>query len=149
VVPATVLLDDPRNSKNLGAVIRVGAGVGAAGVLVHGSANLCDPAAVRGAAGLQWALPGWGSPTLLAELDDVRARTPIALVGLDADAPTFDPAAFTTPTIFAFGSERTGLSEAVRTRCDAVVSLPMAAHVSSLNLATAVSAVLYLRLYAG
>ncbi|MDR0284359.1 MAG: hypothetical protein LBI33_05635 [Propionibacteriaceae bacterium] len=144
----TILLDDPRNSKNLGAVIRVAAATGAAGVLVHGPASVTDPAAVRGAAGLQWAVPCWGSPTLLAELDAVRTQTPFTLVGLDADGTTFDPAAGPGPTIFAFGSERTGLSEEVRTRCDAIVALPMRAHVSSLNLATAVAAVTYLRLYA-
>ena len=70
------------------------------------------------------------------------------LVGLDADGVRFDPSAIPGPVIFAFGSERTGLSEAVRSRCDEIVSLPMTPHVSSLNLATSVSAVMYLRMYA-
>ena len=183
----TILLDDPRNSKNLGAVVRVGAAAGAAGLLVNGEVDVCDPMAVRGAAGLQWALPWWASPDLLAELDEVRMegqpsypptietiqcgvvpddgakpRTesigreglshrdtaiPYCLIGLDADGDPLDPN-IAEPVIFAFGSERTGLSEAVRTRCDAICSLPMAPHVSSLNLATAVSAVLYVTRYA-
>jgi TrmH family RNA methyltransferase len=142
----TILLDDPRNSKNLGAVIRVAAATNAAGVLVHGPVDVCDPAAVRGAAGLQWAVPAVSSESLLTDLDPFRAQ--FKLVGLDADGTPFDPRSCPGPTIFAFGSERSGLSAAVRERCDQIVSLPMRPQVSSLNLATTVSAVMYLRIYA-
>jgi TrmH family RNA methyltransferase len=144
----TILLDDPRNSKNLGAVIRVAAAVNAAGVLVNGENDAFDTMAVRGAAGLQWAVPCYASANLLAELAASGATTPFVIVGLDADGERFDPTSFATPTIFAFGSERTGLSDAMRERCDRIVSLPMTPHVSSLNLATCVSAVMYLRMYA-
>jgi len=167
----TILLDDPRNSKNMGAVVRVGAAASAAGLLVNGPADVCDPMAVRGAAGLQWALPWWGSPDLMAQLDQIRAEAVrptqlgksddpgpshehsdnkhgfFRLIGLDAGGTPFDPT-IADPVIFAFGSERTGLSEAVRTRCDEIHSLPMRPHISSLNLATSVSAVLYVTLFA-
>ncbi|MCL2483176.1 MAG: TrmH family RNA methyltransferase [Propionibacteriaceae bacterium] len=144
----TILLDDPRNSKNLGAVVRVAAAVGAAGVLAQGAVSFFDPMAVRGAAGLQWALPCCASAKLCRQLDELRPASDFALVGLDASGAVFDPTDFPGPTIFAFGSERTGLSTAVRERCDAIVSLPMTPQVSSLNLATCVSAVMYLRQYA-
>jgi TrmH family RNA methyltransferase len=143
---ATVLLDDPRNSKNVGAVIRVAAAAGAAGVLLNGASDGCDPMAVRGAAGLQWALPWWGSATLLGELDQAAPR--LAMVGFDAAGGRFDPAGMPGPVILAFGSERSGLSDAVKDRCDHLVSLPMTPGVSSLNLATCVAAALYLRRYA-
>ena len=45
--------------------------------------------------------------------------------------------------MLAVGSEREGLSPRVLNRADQVVSLPMEDGVSSLNLATAVSAMLY------
>lgn len=175
----TILLDDPRNTKNLGAVVRVGAAADAAGLMVSGPADLYNPMAVRGAAGLQWALPCWGSPTLLAELASLapldqlaqldqltqltqltqptevaqpvqltQPATPFSLIGLDAEAAAFDPTQITEPVIFAFGSERSGLSQAVRSACTQIVSLPMRPQVSSLNLATSVSAVLYLLKYA-
>ena len=67
-----ILLDDPRNTKNLGAVVRVGAAAGASGILVNGQVDLFDPMAVRGAAGLQWALPCVSSPTLVEQLDRYR-----------------------------------------------------------------------------
>lgn len=144
----TILLDDPRNSKNLGAVVRVGAANGAAGVLVNGPADFYNPMAIRGAAGLQWAIPCWGSQSLMEELDNLRTQASFTFVGLDADGKKYHPQDFPYPTIFAFGSERSGLSTGVRSRCDEIVSLPMTPHVSSLNLATTVSAVVYLRTYA-
>jgi len=144
----TVLLDDPRNSKNLGAVVRVAAAVGAAGLLVNGPADICDPMAVRGAAGLQWALPWWGSPDLPDRLDQARSTADFELIGLDAAADRFDPATVPGPAVFVFGSERAGLSDPIRSRCDHIVALPMRPAVSSLNLATSVAAVLYLCQYA-
>lgn len=42
-----------------------------------------------------------------------------------------------------FGSERHGVSAALRDRADALVSLPMRAQVSSYNLATSVGMALY------
>jgi TrmH family RNA methyltransferase len=45
--------------------------------------------------------------------------------------------------VLAFGTEREGLSDALKARADAVVALPMRPGVSSLNLATSVSAALY------
>ena len=47
-------------------------------------------------------------------------------------------------SVLAFGTERDGLSDQLLAMADARVALPMRPGVSSLNLATAVSAVLYL-----
>jgi TrmH family RNA methyltransferase len=85
----------------------------------------------------------------MSELNEIRTHTPLTLVGLDAGGTPFDPRGFPGPTVFAFGSERSGLSAHVRANCDEIVSLPMKPEVSSLNLATSVSAVMYLRIYAG
>ncbi len=125
-----VLLDQPRHLGNVGAAIRVAAAAGAAGVAVTGPADPWHPQAVRGAAGLQFALP---------ILRDVPTGRP--LVALDpAGGP---PSSVPPDAILAFGSERRGLSAAVLERADARVALPMRPGVSSLNLATAVAAALY------
>jgi len=52
-----VLLDEPRHRGNFGAVIRVAAAAGAAGVLSTGAQDPWHPVVVRGAAGLQFAVP--------------------------------------------------------------------------------------------
>ena len=128
-----VLLDGPRRLGNVGAAIRVAAAAGAGGVLVRGDADPWHPVAVRGAAGLQYALP-------VERADDGLPARP--LVALDpAGGPLHDVPA---GALLAFGAERHGLSAAIRERADLTCALPMAPGVSSLNLATALAATLYL-----
>jgi TrmH family RNA methyltransferase len=131
---AVVLLEAPRRLENVGACVRVAAAAGAAGVLVTGQADPWAPEAVRGSAGLHFALP------VLRVDGPPRGR---ALVALDPDGAPFDPHAVPPGAVLAFGTEREGLSDALKARADAVVALPMRPGVSSLNLATSVSAALY------
>jgi TrmH family RNA methyltransferase len=127
-----VVLDAPRRLGNVGAAIRVAAAADAGGVLVLGDANPWHPAAIRGAAGLQFALP-------VERGDALPEGRPV--VALDPGGPPL----WTVPegAALVFGSERRGLSDAVRERADLVAALPMRRGVSSLNLATAVAGVLY------
>ena len=128
-----VLLEDPRQLGNVGAVVRVAAAAGAAGVVTTGERDPWEPAALRGSAGLHFALPvGRGVP------DDLRGRP---LVAVDPGGAPIG--ALPADAVLAFGTERHGLSEALRARADARVAIPMRAGVSSLNLATAVAVVLY------
>jgi RNA methyltransferase, TrmH family len=128
-----VLLEHPRHLGNLGAAIRVAAAAGAAALLVTGPADPWHPDAVRGAAGLQFALP-------VARLDALP-DTGRPLVALD---PAGEPLSqLPDRAILAFGTERHGLSPELLARAHARVALPMRAGVSSLNLATAVAAVLF------
>ena len=131
-----VLLDAPRHLGNVGAAIRVAAAAGAEAVAVHGDADPWHPAAVRGAAGLQFALPV-GRLESLAGL-----RRP--LVALDPEGEPLRPERVPEGAVLAFGSERRGLSPELGQAAAARVSLPMRAGVSSLNLATAVAATLYI-----
>ena len=130
-----VLLDRPRALGNVGAVVRVAAAAGAAGVLVTGEADPWHRAAVRGAAGLGWALPFVGTVEDLPE--------GVELVAVDPEGEPLGPEAIREGTVLAFGSERHGLSRRIRERAARCVSIPMTPGVSSLNLATAVAVVLY------
>jgi len=136
-----VLLEDPRDLGNVGAVVRVAAGADAAGVVTTGMHDPWDPAALRGAAGLHYALPVGRDDGFAAALTEAPDRRP--LLALDPDGDVLDPAALPSGAVLAFGTERHGLSEDLLARADARLRLPMRAGVSSLNLATAVSAVLF------
>jgi TrmH family RNA methyltransferase len=127
-----VVLDDPRHPGNAGAAIRVAAAAGATGVALVGSLDPWHPAVVRGSAGLHYALPVLSAG--VAEL-----TRPVW--ALDADGSLLG----TLPddVVLVVGSERAGVSPGLRDRADRVVSLPMTPGVSSLNLATALSAALY------
>ncbi|MFT5222252.1 MAG: TrmH family RNA methyltransferase [Glaciecola sp.] len=130
-----VLLERPTHLGNLGACIRVAAAADAAGLLSTGSADPWHPGAVRGAAGLQFALPVLGPLEGIPALDG----RPLIAVDPEGDVNADVPA----NAILAFGSEREGLTEATKERADAILALPMRSGVSSLNLATSVAATLY------
>jgi TrmH family RNA methyltransferase len=134
-----VLLEDPRDLGNVGAVVRVAAAAGAAGVVTTGMHDPWDPGALRGSAGLHFALPVGRDDGFVAALaPDARP-----LLALDPEGEVLDPAALPSATVLAFGTERHGLSDALIARADARLRLPMRPGVSSINLATAVSAVLF------
>jgi TrmH family RNA methyltransferase len=138
-VPAPlVLLENPRDLGNVGACVRVAAGADAAGVLSTGSHDPWHPDALRGAAGLHFALPVVGLESL-APLDG--AARP--LLALDPDGEELDPGRLPRQAILAFGTERDGLSEELLARADGRLRIPMRDGVSSLNLATSVAAVLF------
>jgi RNA methyltransferase, TrmH family len=130
-----VLLDNPRNLGNFGAVIRVAAGLGAGGVLSIGDVDPWHPNVLRGSAGLHFALPVGKLDTL----DGIEGP----VFALDADGDDIADVRIPSNAVLAFGSERHGLSEAMRERADHLVSLPMRSLVSSYNLTTSVAMALY------
>jgi TrmH family RNA methyltransferase len=144
-----VLLEDPRDLGNMGACVRVAAAADAAGVLTTGSHDPWAPDALRGAAGLHFALP----VARLERLDDLGAGETQAaaaseavrrpLFALDPDGDPLVPRELPASAVLAFGTERYGLSDELLGRADARVSIPMREGVSSLNLATSVAAVLF------
>lgn len=131
-----VVLEQPRHLGNLGAVIRVAAAADAGGVLVLGSADPWHPTAVRGGAGLQFALP--------VARTDALPDTDRPLVALDADGGAHNPV-LPPDALLLVGTERAGLSPALRQRAASTYAIPMRDGVSSLNLATAVAVALYRR----
>lgn len=130
-----VLLEDPVHLGNLGAVIRVAAAADATAVLTTGRADPWHPAAVRGAAGLQFAVP------VLRVDDGPLGDRPI--VAFDPDGEPWGRSPLPDRPVLAFGTERAGLSQALRQRADRVVAITMRSGVSSLNLATSAAIALY------
>ncbi|UTI64957.1 hypothetical protein NBH00_01825 [Paraconexibacter antarcticus] len=130
-----VLLEQPRHLGNLGACVRVAAAAGAAGLIATGDQDPWHHDAIRGGAGLQFALPVRRARALP---DSGRP-----LVALDPEGDVLEPGALPPRAVLAFGTERDGLSDELLARADARLALPMRAGVSSLNLATSVAAVLY------
>jgi RNA methyltransferase, TrmH family len=136
-----VLLEDPRDLGNVGAVVRVAAGADVAGVVTTGMLDPWDPAVLRGSAGLHYALPvGRDDDFVTGSARDPGGRP---LLALDPEGDVLDPAALPSDAVLAFGTERHGLSDALLARADGRLRLPMRAGVSSLNLATAVAAVVF------
>jgi len=160
-----VLLEAPSDLGNIGACVRVTAAADAAGVLTTGIHDPWDPAALRGSAGLHFALPvarlgedalecvspagnqleQMSSPGDMLEPAGRAGGRPRRrpLIALDPDGEPLCPGELPARSILVFGAERQGLSPELLDRADARVRLPMREGVSSLNLATSVAAVLY------
>ncbi len=130
-----VLLENPRHAGNVGAVIRVAAAADIGGVMVLGGVDPWSTAAIRGASGLQFALPVISINSL-----DGFSRP---VVALHPEGKPLGVAAIPARPIFAFGTERDGLSNALLDRATVKLRIPMREGVSSLNLATAVAVVVY------
>jgi TrmH family RNA methyltransferase len=131
-----VLLEDPAHLGNLGAAVRVAAAAGAAAVLSTGPQDPWHPAALRGSAGLHFALP-------VVRIQAVPPRRTRPLLAIHPDGEHLRPDMLAGGAILAFGSERRGLGDALLAAADRQIALPMRPGVSSLNLASAVAAVLY------
>lgn len=129
-----VHLERPRHPGNVGAVIRVAAAADAGAVTVWGQ-DPWSPVAIRSATGLQFALP-----VAHMELSSACGRP---IVALDVDAEPLSTASLPPDSLLVVGGERHGLPAWVRDAAHRRVSLPMKPGVSSVNLATALSAVLY------
>lgn len=140
-----VFLENPRSHANIGAAIRVAAAVGVAGVLTTGEHDPWHPAALVGSAGLHYALPVVGERDAIFR-EDAALPTYLAgrpLIAVDPAGEPLRAGMIPEGAILAFGSERSGLSRELLAAADALIAIPMQPGVSSLNLATAVAAVLY------
>ncbi|MFF8957762.1 TrmH family RNA methyltransferase [Streptomyces sp. NPDC014894] len=130
-----VVLDNPRNLGNVGAVVRLAAGFGATGVITTGDLDPWHPNAVRAGAGLHYA-------TAVERLapDDFP---PGPLYALDPEGDDIRSVPLPDDALLVFGSERHGVSAELRGRATRLLSLPMRPQVSSYNLATSVAMALF------
>jgi 23S rRNA (uridine2479-2'-O)-methyltransferase len=144
-----VLLDRPASPGNVGSIIRSADAFGADGVVVTGhAADVYDPRAVRASTGSLFARPVVRCPSHREVMAWVEARRaagcPVVLAAADEHGETnvFD-ADLTQPVLLVVGNETTGLTAAWRDLCDLTVRIPITGAASSLNAATAATAILY------
>lgn len=122
-------------SGNIGAAIRVAAGAGAAAVVTTGPTDPWNPGALRGSAGLHYALP-----VVRTDAADPGDRV---VVAIDPTGEELSPGRIPDHALLVFGSERSGLTAARLSGAQVRLRIPMEPGVSSLNLATAVAVALY------
>jgi 23S rRNA (guanosine2251-2'-O)-methyltransferase len=142
--PLLAALDQVTDPRNLGAVVRSAEGAGATGVVVpaHGSA-LVTPAVARASAGAVEHLPVAVVPNLARYLNEIkRDDLWIYAAAAEAEQSMWD-ADLTGGLALVFGAEGKGVRPLVRRACDAVVSIPLAGNVESLNVSVAAALLLY------
>ena len=143
-----LVLDRIKTPGNLGSIIRSANATGVRGIGVIGhSADVFDPQSVRASLGACFEIPFEyfeSNDDLKEWLDTLKATNEVELVATSAKAEKsiYDFKKSTT-TVLLIGSESKGLSPFLSDLADTNLSLPMSGTVSSLNVASATTAILY------
>ena len=136
-----IAFDRVRNPYNVGAILRTAAFYGVEAAFFGPMAPLpaLAPTAIRVAEGGTERLLLTRTTDLGGSLKKLRGRG-ITVVGADGRGATnaFD-FRFPKPIIIVMGNEREGLSEHVRSACDAIVAIPGSGVIESLNVSIAAS----------
>lgn len=132
-----IFIENPHDINNVGAVVRVAAGYGAGAVAMVGEISPWHMLAIRAGAGLQWAVP----ILHVNSIEDVVSGR--IVYACDANGTDMRDITMQKNSILIFGTEREGITNALKKSANEIISIPMQQNVSSLNLATSVAAVLY------
>jgi 23S rRNA (guanosine2251-2'-O)-methyltransferase len=141
-----LLLDQVQDPGNLGNLLRTAEALGAHGVILlrHQAVGLTGHV-VKAAAGALEYLPVARVGNLVQTLDILK-REGCWAVGASATPPDLPPpwrVDLRGPVALVLGSEGRGLRPLVARRCDALIRIPLAGRVESLNVAAAGAALLY------
>jgi 23S rRNA (guanosine2251-2'-O)-methyltransferase len=139
-----VFLDGVEDPHNLGAVIRTAHAAGADAIVIpeRRAAGLTETVA-KAAAGALEHLPVVRVGNLNRALDEIKERG-FWIYGVDErGTQDYDQAQYASPAAMVLGGEGKGMHEMVRKRCHAVVRIPMAGKISSLNVSVAAGIVLF------
>lgn len=133
-----VALDHITDPRNLGAVVRSVSAFGGHGVVIPERRSAAVTAvAWRTSAGAAARLPVAQATNLVRTLKAYQ-KAGLQVIGLDAGGDvSLDAFDGDMPLVLVVGSEGKGLSRLVRETCDAIVSIPMAGPVESLNASVA------------
>ena len=137
-----LVLDRIQDPGNVGTIVRTAAGLGAtATVALPGTVDLWNPKVIRSSMGAQF-----NYSAIQAELPELLAflgREKIVLWATAAGGELLDPSKAPGRLAIAVGNEGAGLSSEVSAGAERTVSLPISAHVESLNVAVATGIILY------
>jgi len=142
-----VWLENPSLINNVGATVRVLAARGVKNLIISGAEfNIWHKDSIRASAGLHFALDCIRQFSNSDEVIDILKRNNYSLVSLDPAGDILNCGfGLSDKTCIIFGGERNGISEFAKSSSDYVFKIPMQENVSSMNLATSVSAALYFK----
>jgi 23S rRNA (guanosine2251-2'-O)-methyltransferase len=139
-----VILDGVEDPHNLGAIIRTAHCAGADAIVIpeRRSAGITDTVTKAAAGALEY-LPIIRVVNLSRTLEELKKRR-FWIYGLDErGTESYDRVDYGVPTGLVLGSEGEGLHDLVRRHCDALVRIPLAGRISSLNVSVAAGVVLF------
>jgi 23S rRNA (guanosine2251-2'-O)-methyltransferase len=150
VAPAAeliVVLDGVEDPHNLGAIVRTAHAAGAGAVVIseRRAAGLTDTVAKAAAGALEY-LPVVRAGNINQVLRDLK-NWGYFVYGLDErGTESYDKVNWPKHAVVVMGAEGKGLHDLVRRNCDALLRIPMAGEIASLNVSVATGVVLFSRL---
>jgi TrmH family RNA methyltransferase len=142
--PLVIVLAAVQDPGNVGTILRSAEAFGATGaVATRGTADPWSPKALRASAGSALRLPllrGMAIPVLFAQLKMAKVKIYAAVSAPEDSGAMAD---LREPAAIFVGNESSGVPAEVERAADAIISIPMAAAVESLNAGVAASLVLY------
>ncbi len=141
-LPFFVLVDEVQYEHNLGAILRSALGAGVNGLIVPVRRGKgLTPVVQRVAMGAAESVPviREGLSSALATL----RREGVRVVGADMDGAPCWQVPMTGSLALVLGGEDKGLSPTLRDRCDAIVSVPLAGDLESLNVSVTAGILLF------
>jgi TrmH family RNA methyltransferase len=139
-----LLLEDIRDPGNIGTMIRTAEGAGVTGIFLSPSCvDIYNPKVVRSTMGSIFRVPVCRSGDFYTDLMNMQ-KTGIKVIAADLSGKNYDEESdFSKSCAILIGNEANGLSERALNLSDAVVRIPMAGRVESLNAAVAAAILMY------
>ena len=139
-----VAVEEISDPGNVGTILRTIDAVGAKGLILVGqTAQPYHPRAVRASRGAVFSVPVFRCPDLNGLFRWARAQKTQVIATSSKARQSFWEADYPTPSVLLFGNENRGLSKEDMARATQAIAVPMGGTGSSLNVAVAVSLVLY------
>jgi 23S rRNA (guanosine2251-2'-O)-methyltransferase len=142
--PFFLLLDEIEDPHNLGSIMRTADATGAHGIIIPKRRAVGLTATVaKASTGAIEHIPVARVTNLARTIDELKEKG-VWIVGTDAkgteDYRQFDG---TMPLGLVIGSEGKGMGRLIRDKCDFLIRMPMAGHVTSLNASVAAAILMY------
>ena len=138
-----LVLDGVQDPGNVGTILRSAAALGArAALALPGTVDLWNAKVVRSAMGAHFKHPAFSCTW--TDVDAFRARTNARVLAADVRGEPVTAGRAAERVLLVVGNEGAGISDAARSRADALISIPIAHDVESLNVAVASGILLYL-----
>lgn len=143
-VPFLLILDELKESYNLGSVLRIADAAGVHGVVIPKRRSVgLDASVGKASAGAMEYVPVCRVTNISQTIETLKEKG-FWITGTDASADLdYHEADWSGPLAILIGSEESGLSPVLKKHCDFLVSIPMQGHVNSLNAAVATGIVVF------
>lgn len=141
--PFVLILDGIEDPYNLGAIIRTAECAGVHGIIIPKRRSAQLSAAVeKASAGALEHMEIARVPNLTATVEELKSQG-LWIYAAEAGGAPLHSTSMTGPVAVVMGSEGSGISPLLRSRCDFTVSIPLCGKINSLNVSAAAAVVMY------